>query len=109
MKLTLCLTSKVTRANIKGCGSLDPHRQGGAIVREPRRERWRDSWVRLALLLAASGALVTTVIAADVPGSKDPPEMRRYSGSELIGYREPKVDAGHLSRSHCEEFTRLTS
>jgi len=32
------------------------------------------------------------VIAADVPGSKDPPEMRRYSGSELIGYREPKFD-----------------
>ena len=30
--------------------------------------------------------------AQDVPSSKDPAGMKRYAGSELIGYREPKVD-----------------
>jgi OmpA-OmpF porin, OOP family len=40
-------------------------------------------------LLFVSGTLAA---AADLPGSKDPPEMRRYSGSELIGYREPKFE-----------------
>lgn len=29
---------------------------------------------------------------ADVPGSKDPAGMKRYEGSELIGYRAPKFD-----------------
>ena len=30
--------------------------------------------------------------AADLTGSKDPPGMKRYEGSEIIGYREPKFD-----------------
>ena len=30
--------------------------------------------------------------AADLPGSKDPAGMKRYEGSEIIGYREPKFD-----------------
>ena len=30
--------------------------------------------------------------AADLPGSKDPPGMKRYEGSEIIGYRAPKFD-----------------
>jgi len=30
--------------------------------------------------------------AADLAGSKDPPGMKRYEGSEIIGYREPKFD-----------------
>lgn len=30
--------------------------------------------------------------AADLPGAKDPPGMKRYEGSEIIGYREPKFD-----------------
>jgi OOP family OmpA-OmpF porin len=30
--------------------------------------------------------------AADVAGSKDPPGMKRYEGSEIIGYRAPKFD-----------------
>jgi OmpA-OmpF porin, OOP family len=33
-----------------------------------------------------------TALAADLPGSKDPPGMKRYEGSEIIGYREPKFD-----------------
>jgi OmpA-OmpF porin, OOP family len=30
--------------------------------------------------------------AADVVGSKDPPDMKRYEGSALIGYHAPKFD-----------------
>ncbi|MGA8308655.1 MAG: hypothetical protein WB755_01390, partial [Terriglobales bacterium] len=30
--------------------------------------------------------------AQDVPNSKDPAGMKRYEGSELIGYRAPKFD-----------------
>jgi OOP family OmpA-OmpF porin len=40
----------------------------------------------LCLLLAVS------VRAADVPGSKDPAGVKRYTGSEIIGYRAPKFD-----------------
>src|ERR1700760_3740245 len=40
------------------------------------------------LVLAAS----LSAFAQDVPGSKDPAGMKRYEGSELIGYREPKFD-----------------
>ena len=36
-------------------------------------------------------AAVTTA-AQDVPNSKDPAGMKRYEGSELIGYRAPKFD-----------------
>jgi OOP family OmpA-OmpF porin len=36
--------------------------------------------------------LGVAVHAADVTGSKDPPGMKRYEGSEIIGYREPKFD-----------------
>ena len=32
------------------------------------------------------------VMAADLAGSKDPPDMKRYEGSEIIGYRAPKFD-----------------
>lgn len=32
------------------------------------------------------------VSAADLAGSKDPVGMKRYEGSEIIGYREPKFD-----------------
>jgi outer membrane protein OmpA-like peptidoglycan-associated protein len=36
--------------------------------------------------------LVFPAIAADLPGSQDPPLMRRYAGSEIIGYRAPRFD-----------------
>lgn len=41
-------------------------------------------WILVAQVAVAS--------AADVPGSKDPPGMKRYEGSEIIAYREPKFD-----------------
>jgi outer membrane protein OmpA-like peptidoglycan-associated protein len=31
-------------------------------------------------------------MAADLPGSQDPPLMKRYAGSEIIGYRAPKFE-----------------
>jgi outer membrane protein OmpA-like peptidoglycan-associated protein len=36
--------------------------------------------------------LIWPAVAADLPGSKDPPLMKRYAGSEIIGYRSPKFD-----------------
>lgn len=42
-----------------------------------------------AVLLFMFAACMT---AADVAGSKDPPGMKRYEGSTIIGYREPKFD-----------------
>jgi len=35
---------------------------------------------------------IPALLAADLEGSKDPPGMKRYEGSEIIGYREPKFD-----------------
>jgi OOP family OmpA-OmpF porin len=36
--------------------------------------------------------LTLSAIAADLPGSQDPPLMKRYTGSEIIGYHSPKFD-----------------
>jgi OOP family OmpA-OmpF porin len=35
---------------------------------------------------------VPALLAADLEGSKDPPGMKRYEGSQIIGYRAPKFD-----------------
>src|SRR5437660_1033041 len=35
---------------------------------------------------------VPALLAADLEGSKDPAGMKRYEGSEIIGYRAPKFD-----------------
>jgi OmpA-OmpF porin, OOP family len=45
---------------------------------------------RLYALLVALFPLCS--LAADLPGAKDPPNMKRYEGSEIIGYRAPKFD-----------------
>ncbi len=42
------------------------------------------------LLLGLSSAIVA--LAADVQAPKDPAGMKRYEGSQIIGYREPKFD-----------------
>jgi outer membrane protein OmpA-like peptidoglycan-associated protein len=53
----------------------------------------KRSFVQLSLaLLALLATLRLTAFAADLPGSKDPPGMKRYEGSEIIGYRAPKFD-----------------
>jgi OOP family OmpA-OmpF porin len=52
------------------------------------RESWKlkRACSLLLVLLPICGA------AADLAGSKDPPGMKRYEGSEIIGYRPPKFD-----------------
>ena len=47
---------------------------------------------RTLTLLSLMVALRISALGADLPGSKDPPGMKRYEGSEIIGYREPKFD-----------------
>ena len=37
-------------------------------------------------------ALALNGRAADIPGSKDPAGVKRYTGSEIIGYHAPKFD-----------------
>jgi OmpA-OmpF porin, OOP family len=45
----------------------------------------------LILFLLNLGSAIVT-LPADVGGSKDPAGMKRYEGSEIIGYRGPKFD-----------------
>jgi OmpA-OmpF porin, OOP family len=47
-------------------------------------------WLKSIWVLAFLCA--TVVSAEDVAGSKDPPGMRRYAGSEIVGYRAPKFE-----------------
>ncbi len=44
--------------------------------------------------------------AADLAGSKDPPGMKRYEGSEIIGYREPRPP-GHFGYGRYEGSRRV--
>src|SRR5258708_39142546 len=37
-------------------------------------------------------AVPCALLAQDLAGSKDPPGTKRYAGSEIIGYRDPKFD-----------------
>ena len=47
---------------------------------------------RFAGFLLLLLSLTIAAPAADVPGSKDPAGMKRYAGSEIVGYRAPKFD-----------------
>jgi OmpA-OmpF porin, OOP family len=51
------------------------------------------------LLILGSG-----VRSADLPGSKDPPGMKRYEGSEIIGYRAPRFDEFLLPLGPATEY-----
>jgi OOP family OmpA-OmpF porin len=55
-------------------------------------------------------ALILTLpaFAADLPGSKDPAGVKRYTGSEIIGYRAPKFDEFLLPLGAPIEFTPPT-
>jgi len=58
------------------------------------RSKWgAASMAAMSLAVTLIGlAAVSVAKAQDVPNSKDPAGMKRYEGSELIGYREPKFD-----------------
>ena len=43
--------------------------------------------MRLPALLAAALFISLTAHAADVPGAKDPPYLKRYEGSEIVSYQ----------------------
>ena len=45
----------------------------------------------LAVCILFFGAILTSA-AQDLPNSKDPAGMKRYEGSEVIGYRAPRFD-----------------
>jgi OmpA-OmpF porin, OOP family len=47
---------------------------------------------RLLVLFFLGLTSAIATLAADVQGSKDPAGMKRYEGSEIIGYRDPKFD-----------------
>ena len=51
-------------------------------------------WTLEFILVACVFSFVAVLVSAgqDLPNSKDPPGMKRYEGSELIGYRAPKFD-----------------
>jgi OmpA-OmpF porin, OOP family len=51
-----------------------------------KRMRWS------IIVFAPLAALCGAALAADLAGATDPPGMRRYEGSEIIGYRAPKFD-----------------
>jgi OOP family OmpA-OmpF porin len=61
-------------------------------VRERGLGRLHFAWIGRLLPLAGFLGCAASVVAADVPGAKDPPDMRRYTGSELIAYRAPRLD-----------------
>jgi outer membrane protein OmpA-like peptidoglycan-associated protein len=47
---------------------------------------------RRSILYSFTLSLCLNTWAADLPGSKDPAGVKRYTGSEIIGYREPRFD-----------------
>ncbi|HEX4485359.1 MAG TPA: OmpA family protein [Terriglobales bacterium] len=53
-----------------------------------------SAFSRFSKLLLALGICAASILssAQDVAGSKDPAGMKRYEGSQLIGYRAPKFD-----------------
>jgi len=79
------------------CGIL--RKPSTAITRRPpgREDRGRGGFLNHAIkrILAACVFLFLSGLtcgAQDLPNSNDPAGMKRYEGSELIGYRAPKFD-----------------
>ncbi|WP_367871639.1 OmpA family protein [Luteolibacter sp. Populi] len=59
----------------------------------------------LSSLLASF--LLLSASAADIPGSKDPAGLKRYEGSNLIGFQAPKQDEYFLSKGKTREFGKV--
>jgi hypothetical protein len=58
----------------------------------------------VAVCVLLSGAVLAG--AQDLPNSKDPAGMKRYEGSELIGYRAPIFDEYLLPLDPPSSFSR---
>jgi OOP family OmpA-OmpF porin len=52
--------------------------------------KWEQRTGAMALVSVLIAA--QSLMGADLPGSQDPPGMKRYEGSEIIGFRAPKFD-----------------
>jgi OmpA-OmpF porin, OOP family len=62
--------------------------------------------LKLALAAYTLWSVAVLVVAAqDLPNSKDPAGMKRYEGSELIGYRAPKFDEYLLPLGPASNFS----
>ena len=92
------LTSTWLVAAIGSLGGMHPvlAQQAAAVELKLNASQWqnnkrgeRSMKNRCACLLIV-WLLPVLTLAADLPGAKDPPGMKRYDGSEIIGYREPK-------------------
>jgi OOP family OmpA-OmpF porin len=64
--------------------------------RNSKRDEIRETsvWPLKPVIAACALCLLAVTLSTgqDVPDSKDPAGMKRYEGSELIGYRAPKFD-----------------
>src|ERR1035437_1722422 len=81
----LCSAIGVISGELKGSPEFGISILTGCVFDAIAEENMRMT--RLLPLL-----LIWPAAAADLPGSKDPPLMKRYAGSEIIGYRSPKFD-----------------
>lgn len=75
--------------------TIDTQRSGPTSTASTPQQVCKSRFPRIALSIAIAFLALTAsslARAQDVPNSKDPAGMKRYEGSELIGYREPKFD-----------------
>jgi hypothetical protein len=61
------------------------------------------------ILASAATASLAPAAAADLPGSKDPPFLKRYEGSEIVGYRTRTFDKYTMSRESLFKRTEARS
>jgi outer membrane protein OmpA-like peptidoglycan-associated protein len=60
------------------------------------------------LLLAAGTLPGTTARAADLPGAKDHPLLKRFAGSEIVGYDVKRFDAVELQTATFQQYNFKT-
>lgn len=56
-----------------------------------------------ALVLFALGSAFAGLMAADLPGAKDPP-LKRFAGSEIVGYEAKRFEAYNLQTSTFKRY-----
>ncbi len=66
---------------------------------------WKAVPYILAIILVIAS---TTAWAADLPGAKDPPGLKRFAGSEIVGYEVKRFDAYELQTSTFKRYNLET-